>query len=368
MQDPKFGNRILERGKVYLVYDELGSLIMRREWGRVAGDGSELNHFVRSILKPQARPLKLLFVFHGGLGDAVSLAALLVLLEREYNFQIDIACRYEVWFYILVPMGFRGKRLDFPLEMNEIGEYEYIQTDATNFFTAREDGIWEESIIARLSEAYRVDVLEFRPEYSIPAEVMNIAALPGRERIRIGLSFESKGRVRAYPDALANQVISLLLSFGFEVFHFGTGGEKESHHDRAYHCMLGRTGIFELAAFLRQMDFFISMDSFPAHLANVLGVKSLVLLSTTGTRTYQFHRNIVCMASKIDCAPCGEVMHLCPKGFEECKAFFHESISPELIVSAAVSGCRDVFSSKLAGHAGEQASPFVPVQARAVLG
>ena len=43
-----------------------------------------------------------------------------------------------------------------------------------------------------------------------------------------------------------------------------------------------------------------------------------------------------CLSSRSECAPCFDVFDKCPLGHQECRAFYHESIRPEIILNYMV--------------------------------
>jgi hypothetical protein len=84
-------------------------------------------------------------------------------------------------------------------------------------------------------------------------------------------------------------------------------------------------------------------------MANILDVPALVLLSTTSPGFFSLHSNITCIASRLECSPCYQVFDACPLDNKECLAFYHESIEPAVIVSAALEQLIKSFKKKIAG-------------------
>jgi len=348
VEDPHFGEQTLSRGCTYLVHDLAAQGLIRQNWGTIVGDENNLRHLPQEILTPGNRPTRVLFIFHGGFGDAISVAILLGLVERKYNLHIDISCNHDVWHYVLKPMGFRGKRLTFPIEIETIDEYDYIQTDVTNF-VPDQTRKWDRCIMEELARAYRIDIAECHGSYSIPNDTLQRIKIVNNSKVRIGVNFESKGAIRNYPNGLAHRLISTLVETGFEVYRFGTQRLTDGHPSPAegYHDYSGRTTTFELAALTRQMDLVIGIDSFPVHLANILGVRTIALLSTTKPGIFRWHENVVCMASEIDCSPCGSVGNECPQGYEHCRAFYHDSVSCERIMARVIDECKNLFRAAI---------------------
>jgi len=343
---PGFGEKRLLQGNSYLIHDAIARKIVDLNWGQIIGDEKDLSSLPREALIKHDKPLKVLFLFSGGLGDAVSVSTLFALLEKEYNMQIDICCHFNTWHYVLAPMGFGGKRVDFPIETKIIDQYDYIQIDITNFISDRTKK-WEKCIVEELAKAYRVDLNKFHGNYSIPAHIVNSNKLPDTDKLRIGINFESKGRVKEYPVDIGYQLISALIGHGFEIHHFGTqpSNKMDVSSTDGYYEYLDKINIFELSALLKQMDLLVGVDSFCLHLADILGVKSIALLSTTKPGIYHWHKNIICMDSKVYCSPCGSVRD-CPTGLNKCSAFYHESISPERIMARIIRECTCLFKNK----------------------
>ncbi len=348
VKDPVFGEKRLFRGKTYLMHDVLAQTIVGKKWGIIRGDDRALPLLSKSALTRNVHQQKLLVIFEGGLGDAISVAVLLILMAKKYNLSIDIACHYHTWRYVFVPMGFRGNRLDFPVEIRRIAKYHYVQPDLTAFILDKTEK-WRRCIMEELGSAYGVDMSTFSGTYSIPPHILQRMKLPQKNEIHVGICFESKGKLRSYPDDLALRLLCGLVQMGFEVYHLGTrpNAAVEGLQLRGYYNYLGKTDIFELAALIKQMDFVIGMDSFPVHLSNILGIRTLALLSTTLPGIYRCHKNVRCMQSEIECTPCGEVMDKCPYGYDTCKAFYHPSISPERILGKVICECADLFKFKL---------------------
>ena len=347
LNDSRYGETRLFQGKTYLIHDALAQAIVNRNWGKLVGDNSTLSHLPREVLRQNNHPLKILILFEGGLGDAVSAAILFVLLGKKYNLKIDVVCRYDAWHYVFVPMGFCGRRLDFPVDIDEINRYDYIQTDLKSFIRDH-TGRWDRCIMEELALAYGIDPADFHGSFSIPPDTIQAMHLPEGNKVRIGVNFESKGRIRNYPDELGVALISALIGLGFEVYRFGVTKTSQINglRSNAYLEYCGRTNIFELAALLKQMDLVVGVDSFPVHLSNILGVRTMALLSTTMPGIYRCYENVLCLNSQIECTPCGEVMDTCPEGHKNCMAFYHASISPERIIDRIIRECACLFKNK----------------------
>lgn len=345
--DSTFGNKTLCQGGVYLTYNAMAEKIVQANWGEIVGDRKALSLFPREALRQNKETKKVLFLFSGCFGDAISFGVLLNNLEKEYNLMIDVGCRHDIWHYILVPLGFHGKQLDCPVELEKLNEYDYIQPDITDFILDQSKKR-ERSIPEELARAYNINLSKFHGHYHIPEDIAKRMKLENNSSMRIGVNFESNGKVRNYPDELGVHLISGLIRVGFEVYRFGAQPSNKMQYFPAnlYYDYCGRTNIFELAALVKQMDIMVGMDSFAVHLSNILGVKTIALLSTTAPGVYRCHNNVVCIQSQIDCASCGAINDRCPKGYNECKAFYHPSVNPEGIATLIIRECAKLFKKR----------------------
>jgi hypothetical protein len=340
--DSTFGNKTLYRDKIYLTYNAMAEKIVRANWGEIVGDRKALSLLPCEVLRQNKETKKVLFLFSGGFGDAISLGVLLNNLEKEYNLMIDVGCSHDVRHYILTPLGFCGKKLDCPVELEKLNEYDYIQPDVTDFISDQTRKR-ERSIPEELAKAYSIGLSKFHGDYHIPEDIEKRMGLATNTAVRIGISFESKGDVKSYPDELGLQLISDLIGIGFEVYRFGTQPSNKIQHfpRNMYYDYSGKTNIFELAALVKQMDIVVGMDSFAVHLSNILDVRTIALLSTTASSVYRCHNNVVCFQSQIDCAPCGAIEDVCPKGYKKCEAFYHPSVNYERIIALVVRECTE---------------------------
>jgi ADP-heptose:LPS heptosyltransferase len=288
-------------------------------------------------LKYRKDPVKVLFLFDGGLGDAISLGVLLEALRKQYHMNIDVVCRRLIWADILKPLGFPGEWIQPPPDQDTVSAYDYIQPRADNLLEVT-IGMTGRCILDELATAYKVDLRLARIGFSIPDHHRRRNVLPQNSRPMIGLNFDSKGPIRSYPPKMHPLLANTLMAAGFELFFFGQASPnlRGISRNSPIHDFCGRTTVPELASLLAQMDLVISVDSFIAHLANILGVSTITLLSATRRGIFASHEHVVCLESDIECAPCGEVNVPCPMGYDECQAFYHHSITAEKITITAV--------------------------------
>ena len=220
---------------------------------------------------PIPRPFKTLFFFDGGLGDAISLAILFNNLESKYNFRVSVACGHDILEDILKPLGFKGDWHNPPIELGLIHRHDRLQMRADAFFYHKH-GKWSLCIAEELGSAYNIEMDDSSQTYFIPETVIERTLLPAKSGPRIGINFDSRGMIRSYPEELRQALLNLLSRSGFEIFLLGSetpaiSGVPDIH---SVHDYRGTTSVPELAAIILQMDLMICVDSFIAHLSNIL--------------------------------------------------------------------------------------------------
>lgn len=353
-----YDNVTLWQGNTYLLRKAHVQGIANLGLGERVDGFDQLPHLPIEVMRPHSQPVKVLFLFEGGLGDAISLAVLLDALKVKYNIRSDVACKYDVWMDILKPLGFLGNRVQLPVELEIINEYDYIQISGDRFIQDK-TGMTNKCIVEELGRAYGIDLGRHSIQYSIPEEIRKKATLPETQKIRIGVNFDSKGLIRSYPKELQPILINYFLGAGFEIFLFGFDKPNlsEIDEDDSIHDYCGRTTVPELAATISQMDMMVCVDSFIAHLSNILGINTIVLLSTTRKGIFRWHKNIRCLESQIECAPCGEIANDCPVTNSKCQAFSHESIRPEVITYCVINECISHFRNLISPTIGRNELP-----------
>ena len=344
-----YENALLEQGKTYLLRKAHVRQLVDQQVGHAIEGISECRRLAADALKYHKDPVRVLFFFDGGLGDAISLGVLFEALRRQYHMNIDVVCRRVIWQDILKPLGFSGKWIQPPPDKETVTAYEYIQPRGDSLLTDK-TGMTGRCIPDELATAYKVDLRSARVGYSIPDHQRQRNVTSQNSRPTLGLNFDSKGSIRSYPPDMQPPLVKSLLTAGFEVFLFGQtpphlGGVSRNP---AIHDFCGKTSIPKLANLVVQMDQVICVDSFIAHLANILGVPTIVLLSATRRGIFAWHEHVVCLESLIECAPCGEVNGPCPGGYVECQAFYHPSVRAETITMTAVRQTAEILQKTIA--------------------
>lgn len=339
---------ILRKGKTYLIRREHAEWIENLRLGLRVDGLSQLSHLAPEHLKRYQKPAKVLFLFHGGMGDAIALAVLLQILQVTYNLEYDVACKYEIWTDVLRPMSCSGNWVQVPVELETLKSYDYIQTRGDRFLSDTTE-MTSKCILEELALSYNVSADRHGVTYVISDSIRRKSALPETKRLRLGVNFNSNGAVKSYPSELQPRLLKGIVDLGFEVFVFGHKAPNlpKVNVGNSIHNYCGKTAVPELAALVSQMDLMVGVDSFIVHLSDILKIPTIVLLSVTRKGMFSLNTGIITLESKIGCTPCNEVHGPCPKGYAECKAFFHESISPEMITTAITKQCARLLFAKI---------------------
>jgi hypothetical protein len=343
-----FGEGSLLQGETYFAYSQFAEEAVKQGFGEIVSiQAPPFTLLELDSLGARCHGSKrILLYFAGGFGDAVMMGMVLPLIEKKFGVIFDLCCSKEKWNDIFLPLNIKGAWTPYPPAASILGQYDGVITDITRFFS--EEGI-EVSPIQQICRGFGLDPKELpKPAYRLDKESMNRLGLPPTRTLRIGINLDSNGSVKSYPSTLHNEIIKRLKAVGLEIFLLG---RKHPDHlsisnDLAFD-LRDKTTISDLSALIKQMDLIIGMDSFICHMANVLEVPALVLLSTTSPGFFSFHSNITCISSRLECSPCYSVFDTCPRGHKECNAFYHDSISPAVIVSAASEELIKSFKNKI---------------------
>jgi ADP-heptose:LPS heptosyltransferase len=346
-----YENAILQQGKTYLLRKAHVRQLVNQQVGHPVKGISRCRHLMADALKYHKNPVKVLFFFDGGLGDAISLGVLLKALREQYHMNIDVVCRHLIWSDILKPLGFPGNWIQPPPDKETVTAYDYIQPRGDSLLKDKTN-MTGKCILDELATSYKVDLSLAKIRFSIPERQRQRNVIPQNFRPRLGLNFDSKGPIRSYPPKMQPPLVKTLLAAGFELFLFGqvSPNLRGISRNSAIHEFCGKTSVPELASLLAQMDLIISVDSFIAHLANILAVPTIALLSATRRGIFARHEHVVCLESVIECAPCGEVNGPCPIGYDECQAFYHHSITAEKITITAARQTAEILQKSIRKH------------------
>jgi ADP-heptose:LPS heptosyltransferase len=351
-QHAVFGEGSLARGKTYYTFGHFARETASRGMANiVVKPWSEVLHFKPSHLAMKGGPRKILLFFSGGLGDAVTAGIVLPHAAVKHGLSIDLCCAEDKWEHILRPMGLKGRRVPYPPDLEILDRYEAVLTDLTDFYSER-DGLRTSPVI-QLIKGFRLDDPVPEPRYEIPAEVRERCRLVHSVNPRIAVNFDSQGFVKSYPEHLRESLVDKLTTSGLEVLLLGSKakgsvpslpGNRTGNHGplpsllarMPVRDLRGATTIPELAALVEQVDLVLGVDSFIAHLSNLLSRPTMVLLSTTSPASFSWHRFVTCLPSTLECSPCFSLFDRCPKGYPVCRALDAAQINPDAIAEAVL--------------------------------
>jgi len=147
----------------------------------------------------------------------------------------------------------------------------------------------------------------------------------------IGVHPGSTWETKKWPEHNFAQVVNRCLDEGYKVVLFGGPDElglcnsvlKQSGREDEVHNLAGKLGLQQLAAYIRQLDVYLTNDSGPMHIAWVQGVPVVALFGPTVKKFGFFPRGgnstVLETAELLKCRPCG--LHggrVCPEKHHKC--------------------------------------------------
>ncbi len=335
-KNPVYGNGIIHKNKLYYAYSQFAREIVTQADGQILEvDQPDVVHFESSHLRLDKGCKNILLMFAGGFGDAATLGIVLPEVVRKFGIIFDVCGDRVKWDTIFKPMGVQGKHITYPPDLETLSQYDAVLTDITRFYHS-DDGLRVSPLI-QLCRGFGVNPENLKSVYKIPDDVAKRCKLPSADVIRIGVNLDSHGRVKSYPEKLYYRLLKNLQAIGLELYLLGVNkNEQERYDSKGIYDLRSKTTIPELAAVISQMDMVLGVDSFIIHLSNLLNKPVITLLSTTTSSYFEWHKHVDCLSSKLECSPCFEVFNDCPLGYKECRAFYHESISKDVIIKKIV--------------------------------
>lgn len=346
-----FGEGSLIQGEPYFAYTQFAEETVNQGFGEIIS----MDDPPFTLIEPDSlnnhclQSKRILLFFAGGFGDAVMIGMVLPFIAERLGVEFDLCCSKEKWQEVFRPLNIKGAWVSYPPSINTLSSYDGVITDITRFFTNEGNKV---SPILQVCRGVGLDPNDLpKAAYQLDEESINKTRLPAPSKTRIAVNLDSNGSVKSYPPVLHHEILKRLKSFGLEIFLLG-----HRHPDHPYIPddlavdLRDKTTIRDLAALIRQMDLVIAMDSFICHMANVLEIPTLVLLSTTSPGFFSFHSHIICISSKLTCSPCYSVFDACPKGRDECRAFYDQSITPSTIATTALEHLIKSFKKKITAN------------------
>lgn len=329
--NPVYGTGDLKKGRTYYTFGQFARETIDRGLARPLEPAPvAITRFMPMHLDGAELPRRVLLMFAGGLGDAVTVGTVLPAAMARHNLHFDICGDLKKWEGIFQPMALPGRHIPFPPDLDILSGYEAVLCDITDFFPSKE-GL-KISPVIQLMQGFHLHDPLIRVAYQIPAEIRQRMLLPATDRKRIGLNLDSNGRIKSYPLKLYEVLFNTLRSLDLDLHLFGNRSlTPDLGNGDGLFDWRGKTNIPELAALLTQMNLVLGVDSFIVHLADLLEKTSLVLLSTTASSYFTWHRHITCLQSSLSCSPCYAFQDRCPRGYPSCKAFEQADINPAVI-------------------------------------
>ncbi len=125
--------------------------------------------------------------------------------------------------------------------------------------------------------------------------------------------------MRAYPLDLVLALTRDLLGRGVSVVLLGRSSEVQATLPQAPPLLLNlidqTPDITALAAALSQLDALICPDTLFMHLAGVLRVPTLAVLTSSATRVAGGYPTVTTVTAAVPCRPCGASADTCPAGY-----------------------------------------------------
>ena len=318
----------LRAGRRYALYDSEAA-------GGLRDGALRLVHGLdRTVPCYDGQPLerqRLILPFIGRLGDAIVTASCLgALVSRYPSITVDIAA-FESAHGVFRLMPRLGQFLTYPIDAAELDRYDfhmsYEAVEAVPNGQSR-------SCADVFSKCLRTPRPTALPVVTIPPDAHRRWAMRASERPYVALHVGRKDNVRSYPPDLLADLTSQLVGQGFEVVLIGSDDTVNLANPAAPHVrnLVGSTETpADLAAVLGQMNALITGDSFPMHLAGLLGVPTLALFGPTHAVLGSDYPSVTSLQSEIECSPCHVANAPCPLGHRDCIALRSASLDPKRI-------------------------------------
>jgi ADP-heptose:LPS heptosyltransferase len=279
------------------------------------------------------RQHRLILPFIGRRGDALVVASCLAALKERYpEVTVDIAAP-DALREVLCLMPRLGEQLPYPPLAEKIEHYDYYLSFEE--VEAVPCG-WQRSYADVFSACLHIPCPSSPPQITVPPEVQRRWTLGTIRRPRVAVHVGRSDSLRSYPQDLLDHLVQYLIDARFEVYLVGAGDAPRrvgTHGTESAHDLCGRTATAaDLAAVLMQMDAVMSGDSFPMHLAGMIGVPTLALFTATDAVIGSDYPAVVAIQSRVGCSPCRTAGGVCPLGHGRCIAHRDRSVSPGSIV------------------------------------
>lgn len=258
---------------------------------------------------------------------------ILKFLEEEYSTAtIDVVAHIDV-FVLFQRFGFRGGWNKYPIQSEVAEKYDYVFSN--EILT---DNSWASGRM--VMEKYRSilpdDVL-LQPISFLPNSVLKEEKREGDSAsYKIGIHLNSEHPINNYPLSNHKKLIQLLGSKDIRTMVVGYPSMQPGIEGIGAESYVGKhRSILEILSLLSQVDLIITSDPFVARAGGICGKPTIVLLSTDDEKGYSSYSFVKPVSSEDSCVPCYR-HDKCPLGHGECKAFYHESVAPEIILERVI--------------------------------
>lgn len=152
-----------------------------------------------------------------------------------------------------------------------------------------------------------------------------------KNNLSIGISTGAAyGAAKRWEEEYFLIVINRLLSYGYEVFLFGSSKDyidTTNINNDKLHNLYGKTSVHELCDYISNMDLFIANDSGPMHIAASFNIPLVAIFGPTNqNETRPMTNNCIILDKKLNCAPCKK--RTCPLGHHNCM----KQITPDEVI------------------------------------
>ncbi len=247
-------------------------------------------------------PISILIVRSGAIGDLLFLTPVIQALQRRYDCPIALSC-FRKHHAILQDVPALSL-FDYPLPFETSQHFDMV----INLENVVELAGTKHATDA-FAEACGVPVSDYTPIYRVTEEEMDWAAssVPKGNKPRVALQLRASVRNRDYPMAQWNEVISGLVSRGWEVLLYGSKGQvpplPRGSPPEVIDC--SSMTFREAAAVLRSCDAFCGVDSAFVNLCPALGVPAIGLYGPFPWESRTSHAPLTRALSGVgECAGC----------------------------------------------------------------
>ena len=322
----------LRSGLRYVMHDtEVDSGLQAGVWKRVEA----LPDLPARFDPRQTCSGQLLVPFIGGLGEAISMGPVLASIHRQHpQLVIDVTTTPGPA-ELLALSGHVQSVRTYPLRLEAWRKYEHYLTMEAVYETGQQPGRPLPEVFAA---ALGIELTDRSFQLKLP-EAADVVDPVESATPMVGLAVGEGETYRCYPASMLRELVSLLVERGIGCVLLGRPDPAWvlPESPPMITDLRGKTKtILDLAVWLRAMNAIVGHDSMILHLAAAMGRPTVALFAPTSRAHVALYDNVTPLASGAPCAPCHEVAHRCPKGFDRCIAWDHEAVRPQVVADAVL--------------------------------